>query len=108
MVEGPLDRGAAQHKRAGHWTGRSGTWRRRTGRVGAYVNRLPYMSRWLVLASLIGVIAGLGAVVFYEALELSTRFFLGYLAQYHVPRRPAKGAHRGRPATCDRGWSPWW
>ena len=53
------------------------------------------MSRWLVLASLIGVIAGLGAVVFYEALKLSTRFFLGYLAQYHVPAPAGQGGTPG-------------
>ncbi|HEY1698639.1 MAG TPA: hypothetical protein VGG75_02830, partial [Trebonia sp.] len=51
--------------------------RRLAGRAGAWVRSLPYLPKWLVLGALIGVIAGLGAVVFYEALQLATHFLLG-------------------------------
>ncbi len=61
-----------------------------------------YLPRWLILSTLIGVIAGLGAVVFYEALREATRLFLGILAGYHVPTPAGEGnaagsAHYARP-----------
>ena len=42
----------------------------------------------------IGAIAGLGAVVFYEALRLCTHFFLETLAGYTVPTPAARGVRR--------------
>jgi CIC family chloride channel protein len=59
------------------------------------VRGLPYVARWLVLASVIGVVAGLGAVVFYEALHLATRLFLGGLAGYRPPRPAGEGGGGG-------------
>ncbi len=46
-----------------------------------------YLRKWVVLGALIGVIAGVGAVVFYHALELATSLLLGLLAGYE-PARP--------------------
>ncbi len=54
-------------------------------RAGRWLSGTSYLKKWVVLGAVIGVIAGLGAVVFYEALVLSTRFFLGFLVGYHVP-----------------------
>ena len=71
------------------------SWRRTFAGLGARVNGLSYLPKWLVLATLIGVIAGLGAVVFYEALSLSTQFFLGLLAGYHVPTPAGEGNAAG-------------
>jgi H+/Cl- antiporter ClcA len=57
-----------------------------------------YLQKWLVVGSLIGAIAGVGAIVFYEALVLATHLFLGVLAGYRVPtpigegNTPASGA----------------
>ncbi len=78
--------------------------RRRASEVGTRVNRLPYLSRWLFLASIIGVIAGLGAVVFYEALSLSSHFFLGVLAGYHVPTPAGEGNAAGSTSYA-RPWA---
>lgn len=47
-----------------------------------------HLRKWVVLGALIGVIAGLGAVVFFLALELATRVLLGGLAGL-VPATPA-------------------
>jgi len=47
---------------------------------------------------LVGIIAGLGAVVFYEALRLATYFFLQVLAGYRVPL-PRARAVQWRPRT---------
>ncbi|HVW45510.1 MAG TPA: chloride channel protein [Solirubrobacterales bacterium] len=44
-----------------------------------------YVRKWIVLGVVIGVIAGLGAVVFYEALKAATHLFLTTLAGYTVP-----------------------
>ncbi len=81
--------------------GRPG-WRTFWGRLGSRVNGLSYLPKWLVLASIIGIIAGLGAIVFYEALTWATRLFLGGIAGYHVPTPAGEGyaagsAHFVRP-----------
>lgn len=41
-----------------------------------------YLRKWVILAAGIGVVGGLGAIVFYTALDVATRFFLGLLAGY--------------------------
>jgi H+/Cl- antiporter ClcA len=82
--------------------GRPG-WRALASSVGSRVNAMSYVPKWLALASVIGVIAGLGAVVFYEALSLSTHFFLGYLAGYKVPTPVGEGNLAG-----SAHYARWW
>ncbi len=70
--------------------------------VGRWIRAASYLQRWIVLGVTIGAIAGLGAVVFYEALRLCTHFFLEVLAGYTVPTPAAEGhvagsAHAARP-----------
>lgn len=60
-------------------------------KLASWLAQASYARKWLFLASLIGVVAGLGAVVFYTALTLSTHFFLGELAGYHVPGPVGEG-----------------
>ena len=55
-----------------------------------------YLRKWVVLGALIGVISGVGAAVFFTALELATRFFLGTLAGYYPPTPAGEG---GAPLT---------
>jgi len=43
----------------------------------------------------IGVIAGLGAVAFYEALKLATRLFLNLVVAFHSPTPVAEGGSLG-------------
>jgi CIC family chloride channel protein len=93
--------------RAVRGLGRAGAWRlaaragalRLAGRAGAraraWVKTVPYLPKWLVLGSAIGVIAGLGAVVFYEALSLATHLFLGVLAGYAPPSPAGEGGGAG-------------
>jgi H+/Cl- antiporter ClcA len=61
-----------------------------------------YLRKWVVLGAIIGVISGVGAAVFFVALDLASRFFLGTLAGY-VPASPlGEGA---RPITdAARPW----
>jgi chloride channel protein, CIC family len=78
------------------WAGRQRAGLRRAGsRAGTWVKGLSYLPKWLVLGSVIGVIAGLGAVVFYEALALATHFFLGVLAGYQPPAPAGEGGAAG-------------
>ncbi len=41
--------------------------------------------RWMSFSVIIGVVAGLGALLFTTMLDLSDSFFLGTIAQYHPP-----------------------
>ena len=52
-----------------------------------------YLRKWVVLGGLIGAISGLGAALFFTALELASRLFLGALAGF-TPASPAgEGGH---------------
>src|SRR5665213_2974414 len=71
-------------------------------RSGRCLASATYTQKWLVLGTLVGIIAGLGAVVFYEALRLATYFFLQVLAGYRVPLPASEGgavasSHFARP-----------
>src|ERR1700744_3444776 len=74
------------------------------GRLGVFVRNSGHLRKWLILGVLIGVIAGLGAVVFYLTLKCTGEFLLGYLAGYHIPIPLAEG---GRPASSHylRPWA---
>jgi H+/Cl- antiporter ClcA/CBS domain-containing protein len=57
-----------------------------------------------VLGVVIGVTAGLGAVVFYEALRAATHLFLGVIAGYTVPTPVGEGG-RAASAHFTRPWA---
>jgi CIC family chloride channel protein len=62
-----------------------------------------YLRKWVILGALIGVVGGLGAIAFYTALELATRFFLGFLGGYTPPSPAGEG---GAPITgFARAWA---
>jgi len=50
-----------------------------TSSTGAFVRNSGYLLKWLILGVAIGIIAGLGAVLFYLALDYTGQFLLGYL-----------------------------
>ncbi len=66
------------------------------------VRNAPYLRKWVILGALIGLISGLGAVLFFWALDLATRFFLGTLAGF----TPASPAGEGGAPIVDIG-RPW-
>ncbi len=49
------------------------------------------LRKWVVLGLAIGVIAGLGAVVFYTALEWATKLLIGGIAGYDPPKPAGEG-----------------
>src|SRR5947209_1997517 len=46
-----------------------------------------YLLKWLLISTLIGVVAGVGAIAFYAAIHLATGMLLGRLVGY-LPQDP--------------------
>ena len=80
------------------------SWRAATTRSSRWLGNASYLQKWLILGVLIGTMAGVGAIVFYEALLACTHFFLGTLAGYHVPTPVSEGGHRAS-ASFTRPWA---
>lgn len=53
-----------------------------------------YLRKWIVLGTLIGIIAGLGTVVFFSALHAATHFVLGDIGGYRVATTAGEGGVR--------------
>ncbi|MBX3070695.1 MAG: chloride channel protein [Thermomicrobiales bacterium] len=62
-----------------------------------------YLARWLILGSVIGLVAGLGAVAFDRAIVWSTQFFLGELVGYMPPAPVGEGESIRR--AFERAWA---
>jgi H+/Cl- antiporter ClcA len=73
-------------------------------RASRWLAGTSYLQKWLVLGVLIGVMAGTGAIVFYEALVGATHLFLVVLAGYHVPTPIGEGGHAAS-ASFSRPWA---
>ena len=72
-------------------------------RVRRRIRSANYLRKWVVLGAVIGVVGGLGAIVFYTALDLATHVFLGVLAGYTPPSPVGEG---GAPITeAARPWA---
>jgi H+/Cl- antiporter ClcA/CBS-domain-containing membrane protein len=71
-------------------------------RISRWLASATYTQKWLVLGTFVGVVAGLGAVLFYDALRLASYVFLQLIAGYTVPEPISEGgrlasAHFARP-----------
>ena len=62
-----------------------------SARAGRWVASASYLQKWSVLGVVIGAVAGLGAIVFYEALVVCTHFFLNVCVGYQVPTPAGEG-----------------
>ena len=76
-------------------TSLSAWWRGLRTKAGHAIATSSYLRKWALLGALIGVIAGLAAVAFFEALKLATRLFLHLLAAFNVPNPVAEGGGIG-------------
>jgi chloride channel protein, CIC family len=72
--------------------------------LGGFIRRSGFLRKWLILGISIGVIAGLGAVLFYLALDYAGRFLLGVLGGYDIPKPVGDGGDTGS-AGFDRPWA---
>ena len=62
---------------------------------GARINRLiqqGYLAKWVVVGVLIGIIAGVGAVAFYVAIQLVNNGLLGGMTGFYPPNPAGEGA----------------
>ena len=50
-----------------------------------------YLLKWLLISSLIGVVAGLGAIAFFAAIQFATTTFLGKIVGYLPPDPAGEG-----------------
>jgi CIC family chloride channel protein len=73
-------------------------------RLGAFIRESGYLRKWLILGVSIGVIAGLGAVVFFLALKYAGEFLLGTLGDYQQPQAIGDGGGTGSPG-FSRPWA---
>lgn len=62
-----------------------------------------YFRKWLVLGSIIGVVAGIGAIIFASAIALSSHLFLGLGAGFTPPGPAGEGVTAVFPIT--RRWA---
>jgi chloride channel protein, CIC family len=72
-------------------------------RVSRWVSTTTYLQKWIALGVVIGIIAGCGAIVFYEALKAATHLFLGIIAGYTPPTPIGEGGAAGAPSP-ERPW----
>ncbi|WP_446666060.1 chloride channel protein [Flexivirga sp. B27] len=63
--------------------------------AGGWVRRSSYLQKWVVLGTVIGVIAGLGAIAFYQALQIAGDLLLAGIGGYVVPTAAAEGGAHG-------------
>ncbi|GHO47929.1 chloride channel protein [Ktedonospora formicarum] len=54
-----------------------------------------YLLKWLLISTLIGLVAGLGAIAFYAAINYTTDLFLGRIVGYLPPSPGGEGAQQG-------------
>jgi CIC family chloride channel protein len=50
-----------------------------------------YLTRWLFIAGLVGVVAGVGSIVFFSAISWATHYFMGMGAGYIPPASAGEG-----------------
>jgi len=74
------------------------------GHLGAFVRESGYLRKWLILGVSIGIIAGLGAVVFFLSLKYAGEFLLGTLGGYQQPQAIGDGGGSGSPG-FSRPWA---
>ena len=66
-----------------------------SGSIGSRVNRViqqGYLAKWVVVGLLIGIIAGVGAVAFYTAIEIVSNLMLGGITGFFPPNPAGEAA----------------
>jgi H+/Cl- antiporter ClcA len=75
------------------------------GSASARLRRAGYLRKWVILGAAIGVVAGLGAIAFTEALSWATHLFLGVIGGYTPPAPAGEGGTFGSGAHFVRPWA---
>ena len=56
-----------------------------------------YLLKWLLISTLIGLVAGVGAIAFFAAINFTTHLFLGQLVGYLPPQPGGEGSAGAMP-----------
>jgi chloride channel protein, CIC family len=100
MVEGDgVGRRRERWRRRGAWR----RWLRRALPDAAGFESGRKLAKWMAIGTAIGCVAGLGAIVFYGALELATRLLLGGVVGWSPPGTAGEGAAQVVPIA--RRWA---
>lgn len=67
-------------------------WLSRVRAVGSGFEGQRYLAKWLFLSTAVGIVAGLGSVLFYSAIDLCTDLFLGTMVGYRPPAPLGEGS----------------
>ncbi len=67
-----------------------------------HINELPYFQRWFIIASIIGIIAGLGALLFYYAIIFFSYIFMGLFLGISLPLPLGEGSYLNFAITPSR------
>jgi hypothetical protein len=79
--------------RPGHQQARTSALHTESGLLAAFGRYgRAYFQRWLVIGALIGIVAGVGAIVFATAIALCTHWFLGGIVGFTPPNPAGEGA----------------
>ncbi|MCD8568658.1 MAG: chloride channel protein [Geovibrio sp.] len=65
---------------------------------------LPVIGRWFILGSLVGIVAGLGAILFFLLLQGCSYIFLDYIGGMRVEETAGEPAFFGHAATPFNRW----
>jgi CIC family chloride channel protein len=56
-----------------------------------------YLLKWILISTLIGLVAGVGAIAFFAAIQFATHIFLGTLVGYLPPNPAGEGGSSAMP-----------
>lgn len=62
-------------------------------RAGQSLESPRYLLKWFLISISIGIVAGIGAIVFYAAIHFSSDLFMGQLVGYYSPDPAGEGHH---------------
>ncbi|PLX67164.1 MAG: chloride channel protein [Denitrovibrio sp.] len=65
---------------------------------------LPVIGRWFILGSVVGLVAGIGAIIFFLLLQGSAYVFMDYLMGMRVEETAGEPAHFGHATTELKRW----
>lgn len=65
---------------------------------------LPAVGRWFILGTLVGIVAGLGAIIFFTLLQGLSFFFIDYLIGMRLPETSGEPSLFGHTASEFKRW----
>ncbi len=66
---------------------------------------MPVIGRWFILGTIVGIVAGLGAIIFFALMQACSFFFIDYLAGMRVEETGGEPALFGHATTELKRWA---